>query len=108
MNSIGWNAYITRGMPKPRHDAPRQSKKLPSACDLRFASRMAWYSAVSGASCPRPHDLLGSKDGWPATPGTTWRVHWPRQSGYLGSGYRASSAVATTPEPMISITANDI
>src|SRR5215472_935212 len=37
------------GIPKPWQLAPRQSKKPPSSCDLRLASRIAWYSDVSGA-----------------------------------------------------------
>jgi hypothetical protein len=88
-------------MPKPRQDAPSQSKNPPSRWALRLASNTAWYSGVSGASCPLPQGLFGSNEGWPATPATRCRFHWPFQSGYF-----PSSAATAMPKVIISAATN--
>src|SRR5215470_4045050 len=83
------------GIPKPRQLAPRQSKKPPCSCDLRLASRIAWYSGVSGACWPLPQGLAGSKEGCPPNvPMRSTPRHCPFQSGYLISSPAAT--VATT------------
>src|ERR1700730_2389606 len=61
-----------------------------------LSSRTFLYSGVSGASCPNPHGLVWSKDGWPGSPRTTNRSHWPFQSGYLASSAPAlASGIAS-------------
>jgi len=58
-----------------------------------LASKIAWYSAVSGGCCPRPGGFAGSKRGSSEAPGATARSHWPRKSGYFAS----SNACAVLP-----------
>src|SRR5260370_26921911 len=90
------------GIPKRRQLAPRQSKKLPCSCDLRLASRIAWYSGVSGACWPLPHGLVGSKEGCPPNvPMRSTPLHCPFQSGYL-----ISSPAATAPTVIASAAAS--
>src|SRR5215468_1301873 len=86
-----------RGIPKPRQLAPRQSKKPPCSCDLRLASRIAWYSGVSGACWPLPHGLVGSKEGCPPkVPTRRTPLHCPFQSGYLISSPAAAAPTTIT------------
>src|SRR5215510_11138125 len=85
------------GIPKPRQLAPRQSKEPPCSCDLRLASRIAWYSGVSGACWPLPHGLVGSNEGGPRR----IPLHCPFQSGYL-----ISSPAATAPTTIASAAAS--
>src|SRR5262249_28337205 len=56
-----------------------------------LSSWIFWYSAVSGASCPRPQGLVGSNfTAWPSKPGVMITLHWPFQFGY----FEASCATA--------------
>src|SRR6516162_3668848 len=62
-----------------------------------LASRMAWYSGVSGARCASPSDLVGSCEGWPVSPPTAARRHCPLRLGYLlSSNAPAAVVVART------------
>src|SRR5215467_10272898 len=63
----------------------------PSAWSLRLASKIAWYSAVSGAPS-LPRGLVGSH--WLLTPGG--RRHWPFQSGYFDSSCACALASEKT------------
>src|SRR5262245_22905308 len=69
----------------------------PASWSARLASKMAWYSGVSGACCPRLRGLLGSH--W--VPPTL--CHWPARS-----GYRVSSTARASPVVMISAAASAI
>src|ERR1700730_12425500 len=73
------------GMPKARHSEPVKLPCPPLAWSAMLASRTALYSDVSGASCPNPQGLVWSNEGWPPSPGTTTRVHWPFKLGYFVS-----------------------
>src|SRR6266567_7950169 len=67
----------------------------PTACSARLASKILWYSGVSGACWAWPAPLVGSNDGGPPIPGTGNRVHMPFQSGYIESSKaRAPANVA--------------
>src|SRR5579872_5059065 len=57
-----------------------------------LASMIARYSGVNGASWPSPQGFVWSNEGWPPSPRTMRRFHWPVQSGYLAS----SNACAAT------------
>src|SRR5260370_16072390 len=73
------------GMPKARHSERLTLPCPPLAWSAMLASRIALYSGVSGACCPKPQGLVWSNDGMPPSPGTTKRVHWPLRSGYFVS-----------------------
>src|SRR5215510_2243691 len=70
-----------------------------------LASRIAWYSGVSGASCPLPQALVWSCDGWPGSPGTENRDHWPRQSGYFFSSAPCAAPIVSAAAKAITIAA---
>src|SRR5580704_13197636 len=59
------------------------SPRPPVAWSAMLASRIALDSGVSGAPCPKPQGLVWSNDGWPASPPTTNRFHWPFRLGYF-------------------------
>src|SRR5215813_6172869 len=69
----------------------------PASWSARLASKMAWYSGVSGACCPRLRGLLGSHWVPPIL------CHWPSKSGYL-----VSSTARAAPDVMISARASAI
>src|SRR6266446_7016718 len=62
----------------------------PRAWSARLASKIAWYSGVSGACCPRPMGLVGSHCMPPVL------SHWPDQSGYLVSSCARAAAIVVT------------
>src|SRR6266699_691824 len=95
----------------------------PAAWSLRLASKMAWYSGVSGACCPRPGGLEGSnrvplKPGGPkrtngpfkSGPEGPYRTHWPFKSGYFPKstiwapavGPHSAARIAIAPSKLLS------
>src|SRR5262245_45567002 len=69
----------------------------PASWSARLASKMAWYSGVSGACCPRLRGLLGSHWVPPIL------CHWPAKS-----GYSVSSIARAAPVVMINAAASVI
>src|SRR5580692_8680789 len=72
-------------MPDARPSAVGKLPSPPVAWSAMLSCRIFRDAGVSGASCPKPQGLVWSCDGWPGTPPTTNRSHWPFQSGYFGS-----------------------
>src|SRR5215467_298661 len=88
---------MIRGMPDDLQVNLESLPCPPASWSARLASKIAWYSAVSGASCPRLRGLLGSHWVPPIL------CHWPARSGYL-----VSSNARATPDVMISARASAI
>src|SRR5260370_38910101 len=94
--SIGPTTVITRGMPAGLQVYLVFSPCAPRSCSARLASKIVWYSAVSGAAWPRPmglvwsHGLPGRSDAFGGF------FHWPDQSGYFVS---SSAQAGTTVMP---------
>src|SRR5215475_4435889 len=79
-------------MPGGRHEGPGHVPGTPASRSRKLASKIAWYSVVSGGSCPRPGGLLGSNRGSSEVPAAPALIHWPRRFGYIAS----SNACALT------------
>src|SRR5262249_55165082 len=79
---------MVRGRPGGRHRPIGLLPWPPAAIAARLASRIAWYSSVRGACCPRPGGLLGSNEPLPIL------SHCPLQSGYLDN---SCAGAAPTP-----------
>src|SRR5438477_7517549 len=88
-NSNGRTPVIMRGMPVETQVMRMSSPCPPAAWSARLASKIFWYSGVSGACCARPGGLVWSH--WLPMRGGFF--HWPDQSGYLVS----SNACAVAP-----------
>ena len=56
------HVIITRGTHPGRQRAVGSTPLPPSAARFTFAAKIAWYSAVNGASWPAPGGLVGSQD----------------------------------------------
>src|SRR5712671_340624 len=70
---------MTRGMPLVVQLTRMFSPWPPSAWSAMLASKIFWYSGMSGACWVRPGRLVWSH--WIPAPGG--RFHWPEKSGYL-------------------------
>ena len=93
-NSSGWNATIMNGMPAAlQRLCSTLLPRPPVAWSAMLASRIALASGVSGASCPNPQGLVWSNEGWPGSPRTTNRFHWPFRSGYFEKSTICAPAV---------------
>src|SRR5262249_48072845 len=79
---------IIRGMPTGRQEYRISLPCPPVAWSARLASKMARYSGVRGACCPRPSGLLESHWMPPVL------AHWPPQSGYFDSSCSRATATA--------------
>src|SRR5262249_27417991 len=88
---------MIRGMPDDRQVNRKSWPCPPAFWSARLASKMPWYSGVSGASCPRLGGLLGSHWVPPIL------CHWPAKSGYF-----VSSNASAAPDVMISAMASAI
>src|SRR5262245_5021290 len=95
--SIGYTAVMIRGIPDDLQVNLVSLPCPPASWSARLASKMVWYSGVSGACCPRPRGLLGSHWVPPIL------CHWPAKSGYL-----VSSTARAAPDVMISAVASAI
>src|SRR5882757_9457384 len=79
---------MVRGMPGGMQAPIGLLPCPPDAMLATLASKMAWYSAVSGACCPRPVSLRGSNEPAPA------RIHCPLISGYFVTSCAPALATA--------------
>src|SRR5882724_5492212 len=94
MISPGSEKFITFGMPGWIQVRPRLLPCPPSACSFTLFSKMAWYSGVRGASCPRPMGFVVSQ-GLPK-PFDKGFLHWVSISGYCISPAFAAAALSDT------------
>src|SRR5258708_22356141 len=81
---------MARGMPGGMQVIDGVLPRPPNWRSAWAAAKIASYSGVSGAFCPRPAGFVGSH--WP----TLRPVHWPDQSGYFHSA-RAGVGSAARP-----------
>src|ERR1700733_5577074 len=105
------------GMPAGRPSVVGKLPSPPRAWSAMLAANTAWYSGVSGASCPNPHGLVWSWEGCVGSRRNRAR-HWPFQSGYcalsaagapLDTNSAASATAAVNPRSdMLSLLQLDV
>ena len=103
ITSIGSTRFIARGIPSGMQVWTGSSPDPPWATSARFASKIFWYSGVSGACWPRAGGFVELN-----TPSGPTRCHCPAMSGYFfwsngccAAAVPARSALASAMETVM-------